>query len=109
MRMASPRIRGERGSPAPRSLHQIWRRRANRDSGAAFASIGIWSIAAEKSGDDEEFSARRMSHPGSLPSHCEISMREVFLDSRGRMWYARLVNNQVGYFYSADVPGQKLR
>jgi hypothetical protein len=26
-------------------------------------------------------------------------MREFFLDSQGRVWYASSVNNKVGYFY----------
>jgi hypothetical protein len=26
-------------------------------------------------------------------------MREFFLDSQGRMWYASSVNNKVGYWY----------
>jgi hypothetical protein len=26
-------------------------------------------------------------------------MREMFLDSKGRMWYASSVNNKVGYWY----------
>jgi len=32
-------------------------------------------------------------------------MREFFLDSQGRMWYASSVNNKVGYFYFNDEPG----
>ena len=34
--------------------------------------------------------------------HSEISMREFFLDSQGRMWYASSVNNKIGYFYFND-------
>jgi hypothetical protein len=34
--------------------------------------------------------------------HSEISMRELFLVSQGRMWYASSVNNKVGYFYFND-------
>ena len=34
--------------------------------------------------------------------HSEISMREFFLDSQGRTWYASSVNNKVGYFYFND-------
>jgi len=26
-------------------------------------------------------------------------MREFFIDSQGRMWYASSVNNKVGYWY----------
>jgi len=26
-------------------------------------------------------------------------MREFFMDSQGRMWYASSVNNKVGYWY----------
>jgi hypothetical protein len=26
-------------------------------------------------------------------------MRELFLDSQGRMWFATPTNNRVGYFY----------
>jgi hypothetical protein len=29
-------------------------------------------------------------------------MREFFIDSRGRMWYASSVNNKIGYFYLRD-------
>jgi streptogramin lyase len=38
--------------------------------------------------------------------HSEISMREFFLDSHGRMWYASSVNNKVGYFYFNDAAGE---
>ena len=38
--------------------------------------------------------------------HSEISMREFFLDSQGRMWYASSVNNKIGYFYFNDEPGE---
>ena len=31
--------------------------------------------------------------------HAEISMREFFVDKKGRMWYASSANNKVGYFY----------
>ena len=31
--------------------------------------------------------------------HSEISMREFFLDSKGRMWNGSSVNNKVGYWY----------
>jgi hypothetical protein len=31
--------------------------------------------------------------------HSDGLMREFFLDSRGRMWYATPTNNRVGYFY----------
>ena len=31
--------------------------------------------------------------------HSEISMREFFVDTKGRMWYASSVNNKIGYFY----------
>ena len=34
--------------------------------------------------------------------HSEIAMREFFLDSKGRMWYASSVNNKIGYFYFND-------
>jgi len=37
--------------------------------------------------------------------HSEISMREFFLDSQGRTWYASSVNNKVGYFYLAAKNG----
>jgi hypothetical protein len=26
-------------------------------------------------------------------------MREFFVDTKGRMWYASSVNNKIGYFY----------
>jgi len=39
--------------------------------------------------------------------HSEISMREFFLDSQGRMWYASSVNNKIGYFYFNDGPTQR--
>ena len=29
-------------------------------------------------------------------------MRELFVDSQGRMWYASSVNNKIGYFYYND-------
>ena len=29
-------------------------------------------------------------------------MREIFTDSKGRIWYASSVNNKVGYFYFDD-------
>jgi hypothetical protein len=29
-------------------------------------------------------------------------MREFFLDSQGRMWYASSVNNKIGYFFYND-------
>ena len=35
--------------------------------------------------------------------HSEISMREFFVDSKGRMWYASSVNNKIGYFYFNDA------
>jgi hypothetical protein len=38
--------------------------------------------------------------------HSEISMREFFLDSQGRMWYASSVNNKIGYFYFNDETGE---
>jgi virginiamycin B lyase len=31
--------------------------------------------------------------------HSEVSMREMFMDSQGRIWYASSVNNKVGYWY----------
>ncbi len=31
----------------------------------------------------------------------ENTMREFFLDDRGRMWFASPSNNKVGYFYLA--------
>ena len=30
--------------------------------------------------------------------HSEISMREFFLDSQGRLWYASPANDKIGYF-----------
>ena len=41
--------------------------------------------------------------------HSEISMREFFSDSQGRMWYASSVNNKIGYFYFNDEPGEAAR
>ena len=35
--------------------------------------------------------------------HSEISMREFFVDTKGRMWYASSVNNKIGYFYLTDA------
>jgi hypothetical protein len=32
----------------------------------------------------------------------EISMREFYLDHKGRMWYASSANNKVGYFRYND-------
>src|ERR1700755_2556325 len=37
----------------------------------------------------------------------EISMRQFFLDTKGRMLYASSVNNKVGYFYLSDAAGRK--
>jgi streptogramin lyase len=34
--------------------------------------------------------------------HAEITMREVFRDAQGRMWYGTSANNKVGYFYLTD-------
>ena len=34
--------------------------------------------------------------------HSEVSMREFYLDSKGRMWYASTANNKIGYFYLKD-------
>lgn len=34
--------------------------------------------------------------------HSEISIRELFMDSRGRLWFASSSNNKVGYFYFQD-------
>ena len=31
--------------------------------------------------------------------HSEVSMREMFMDHKGRIWYASSVNNKVGYWY----------
>ena len=39
--------------------------------------------------------------------HSEISMREFFLDTKGRMWYASSVNNKIGYFYLTDASERK--
>jgi streptogramin lyase len=33
--------------------------------------------------------------------HSENTMREFFLDSQGRMWFASPANNKVGYFFLA--------
>ena len=35
-------------------------------------------------------------------------MREFFVDSQGRMWYASSVNNKVGYFYLSDAAETKI-
>jgi streptogramin lyase len=29
----------------------------------------------------------------------EVSMREMFMDHTGKIWYASSVNNKVGYWY----------
>ena len=34
--------------------------------------------------------------------HSEISMREFFMDSQGRMWYGSSSNNRIGYWYFND-------
>ena len=34
--------------------------------------------------------------------HSEAMMRELFLDSQGRMWFATPTNNRVGYFYLTE-------
>jgi hypothetical protein len=40
--------------------------------------------------------------------HSEISMREFFVDTKGRMWYASSVNNKIGYFYfNEDADAKK--
>ena len=31
--------------------------------------------------------------------YAENTMREFFIDSKGRMWYGTPANNRVGYFY----------
>src|SRR5437870_5237728 len=35
--------------------------------------------------------------------HSEISMREFFLDSQGRMWYGSPANDKIGYFIPPSV------
>jgi virginiamycin B lyase len=35
--------------------------------------------------------------------HPENTLRELFLDSEGRMWYGTPANNKVGYFYLRDA------
>jgi streptogramin lyase len=30
--------------------------------------------------------------------HSEVSIREFFLDSKGRMWFGSTANNMIGYF-----------
>jgi len=35
-------------------------------------------------------------------------MREFFVDTKGRMWYASSVNNKIGYFYfNEDADAKK--
>ena len=36
--------------------------------------------------------------------HSENTLRELFLDSEGRMWYGTPSNNTVGYFYLTTSP-----
>ena len=84
--------------------HRVWEReqaltKATEPNSSAPTETGL--IAERSAIRDITVPAARQVVEYPLP-FSENTMREFFLDSQGRMWWASPTNNKVGYFYLAS-------